>query len=265
MSFAPDAAVLADRLSDTRWHTVEVVGSTASTNADLMSLAAAEDTDVVAGSVRITTDQTGGRGRHGRAWTAPAGSSVAISAAVAVGRYADRLGWMSLLAGVAVARAVDALGLRAVLKWPNDVLIDGKKVCGILSEYAPGPDGGVAVIGIGINTDMTEDQLPVPTATSLGIATGAPVDVHTVMGNVLAELDALLYGWPDDIVALAAAYRDRCDTIGRRVRLVAPGDRDVIGTAVDVDSDGRVIVETSAGERIVATAGDVTHLRVAED
>jgi len=264
MSLAPDPQDLADRLSETRWHTIEVVESTVSTNADLMARAATEGTAEVAGVVRITTDQTGGRGRHGRTWTAPAGSSVAISAAVAVGPHADRLGWMSLLAGVAVARAVDAMGVAAVLKWPNDVLIDGAKVCGILSEYAPAPDGGVAIIGIGINTDMTPEQLPVPTATSLAIATGAPVDVQDLTATVLAQLDAVLYGWPDDIVALSAAYRDRCDTIGRRVRLVAPGDRDVIGTAVDIDADGRVIVETSAGERIVATAGDVTHLRVAD-
>ena len=265
MSPTLDAQDLADRLSDTRWHSIDVVDSTASTNADLLARAAAEGTAEIAGAVRITTDQTGGRGRHGRTWTAPAGSSVAISAAVAVGAHADRLGWMSLLAGVAVARAIDSMGVKAVLKWPNDVLVDGAKVCGILSEYAPAADGGIAIIGIGINTDMTPDQLPVPTATSLGIATGAPVDVQSLTGDVLAQLDAVLYGWPDDLIALAAAYRDRCDTIGRRVRLIAPGDQDVIGTAVDVDSDGRVILETNAGERIVATAGDVTHLRVAED
>ena len=146
---------------------------------------------------------------------------MAISAAVAVGPHADRLGWMSLLAGVAVAQAVDAMGVAAVLKWPNDVLIDGAKVCGILSEYAPAPDGGVAIIGIGINTDMTPEQLLCPPRRRWR-RHRRPVDVQDLTATVLAQLDAVLYGWPDDIVALAAAYRDRCDTIGRRVRLVAP-------------------------------------------
>ncbi|MFZ2242417.1 MAG: biotin--[acetyl-CoA-carboxylase] ligase, partial [Gordonia amarae] len=215
----------------------------------------------------IAGEQTAGRGRLDRTWASPSGASVSISMLLQPSPEFARWGWLSLLTGMAVTSALEEIapkGSTVQLKWPNDVLIDGAKVCGILSEYAPAADGGIAIIGIGINTDMTPEQLPVPTATSLGIATGAPVDIQTLAGDVLAQLDAVLYGWPDDLIALAAAYRDRCDTIGRRVRLIAPGDQDVIGTAVDVDSDGRVILETSAGERIVATAGDVTHLRVAD-
>lgn len=265
----PDAQALTVALADTCWHTIEVVDSTGSTNADLIGRANAEGARAVAGTVRMTSDQTSGRGRHARAWTAPAGSQLAISAAVAVEDATAQLGWLSLLAGVAVADAIenfDGTEVASALKWPNDVLVGGAKISGILSEYTATDDGGLAVIGIGINTDMTREQLPVPTATSLAIAAGGeePVDTTALAGNVLRSLASLLARWPEDIDAVAAAYRARTDTVGRRVRLILPDDTEVLGTAVDVDEHGRIVVEAD-GERVVAAAGDVTHLRVTED
>ena len=254
------AALDARAVDGTRWRRIEVVESTGSTNADLIARAAEPDID---GTVRITTDQTAGRGRHQRVWTAPPGGQLAVSAAWAIGGHTEQLGWLSLLTGMSAAAAIEAqTGIRPVLKWPNDVLVDDRKVAGILAEYTGTPDGGVAVVGIGINTEMTADELPVPTATSLALATGGPIDAA---GLATAYLRALSeWEWPLDLDAVAAQYRQRSDTLGRRIRLHLPGDREVVGVATDIDRDGRIVVETGDGERIVAAAGDVVHLRRAD-
>lgn len=253
-----DADALRALLSDTRWHTIEVVESTGSTNADLIERSSTED---VGGTVRITGDQTAGRGRHTRVWSAPAGAQVALSAAVPAGGRTEHLGWLSLIAGLAVAQAVEQVtGVRPTLKWPNDVLIDDRKVCGILSEYAATDTGGVAVIGSGINTAMTEDQLPVPTATSLSIVTGRAVPEAELAAAYLRSLADLLERWPGDVTGLAKLYRERSDTVGRRVRLLLPGDEEVVGIATGVDAAGRIVID-AGGREVVAAAGDVTHLR----
>lgn len=257
----PDRAALADAIEGTRFTSVEVVESTGSTNADLMARVGEPE---LPGTVRITTHQTSGRGRHARVWETPPGRQVAISVAVDVGRHTERLGWMSLLAGLAATEGIEAAtGLRPELKWPNDVLLDGRKTAGILAEYTPADSGGIAVIGIGINTRMSEDELPVPTATSLMIATGGPVDDTAVAVEYLRALSGWLDRWPDDVDALAAAYRQRCDTVGRRVRLDLPDGTEIVGAATDVDAAGRIVVD-SAGTPVVASAADVTHLRTVD-
>ncbi|MFW0795983.1 biotin--[acetyl-CoA-carboxylase] ligase [Gordonia sp. CPCC 205515] len=249
---------LRTQLSGTRWHTIEVVESTGSTNADLIERSAGEN---VAGTVRLTTDQTAGRGRHTRVWAAPAGTQVAMSAAVDAGTNTEDLGWLSLIAGLAVADAVESVtAVRPTLKWPNDVLIDDRKVSGILSEYSRTSTGGIAVIGVGVNTTMTEDQLPVPTATSLAIVTGKDVSVTDLAAAYLRRLAELLDRWPAELGSLAEAYRERSDTIGRRVRVVLPGDKEVVGTATGIDSAGRIVVDAN-GQDVIVAAADVTHLR----
>lgn len=253
-----DADHVTQGLSGTRWTAVEVVDATGSTNADLVGRAATEAID---GIVRITTEQTAGRGRHSRVWTAPAGGQLAMSAAVEVGDETDALGWLSLIAGMAAVTAVRTVtGLTSGLKWPNDVLVDGRKVAGILSEYTPTPRGGLVVIGTGLNTDMTPEQLPVPTATSVAIASGRPAPITDLAVAYLGELAALLDRWPHDVAALADSYREVSQTIGRRVRLVLPGEQEVTGTAVDVDTHGRIVVDDD-GTEVVVAAADVTHLR----
>ncbi len=137
------------------------------------------------------------------------------------------IGWLPLLAGVAV---VDVLrgtaGVDAELKWPNDVLIGGRKVVGILAEVAATAPVATVVVGIGLNVSLTEDELPVPTATSLLLEDAEVTDRTVLVRAILRELarrhrEWEAAGWKVD--ALAAAYKERCGTLGRRVRAELPG------------------------------------------
>ena len=143
----------------------------------------------------VAEEQTEGRGRLGRAWYAPAGASVLVSVNLTPSVETARLPELSLVAGVAVAEAIAAVtGVRPEVKFPNDLLIDGRKVAGILAEAR---DGRV-VLGIGINANIPEAELPdaVDTPpTSLLAATGAPVDRGRLLADVLAELERGYDAW----------------------------------------------------------------------
>ena len=176
--------------------------------------------------------------------------------------------WLSLLAGVAVADGVRRVAnLPAVLKWPNDVLIVGRKLCGILSERVDTSQGPACVVGIGINVSLDDHQLPVPSATSLAVAArehGGLLPSRTaVIATVLAVFE-LLYGRWDAQAgvdpSLAASYTERCDTIGRQVRVELSGQRSVEGIADRIDADGRLVIRTTSGSAVYG-AGDVVHLQ----
>ena len=249
------------RLAGEPWRRIDVVEETGSTNADLLARAAAGED--VRGAVLIAEAQTSGRGRHGRSWATPARSQVAMSVAVDVaGTNPDTWGWLPLLTGVAVVDAVDRVcGAPAGLKWPNDVLVGDGKLAGILAEVAaPEP---VIVIGLGVNVSLTETEAPVDTATSLRILGHPDVDRNQLAANILRELSDRIARWrsaggPDEI--LMADYRRRSVTLGSRVRATLPGDRVLVGTAIDVDELGRLVIDDGAGTTTVA-AGDITHLR----
>jgi BirA family transcriptional regulator, biotin operon repressor / biotin---[acetyl-CoA-carboxylase] ligase len=248
------------------WQLIDLKPETGSTNADLAARAKQGE---ASGSVLITDYQSAGRGRQGRTWTAPPGSGIAMSILVRPeGIDAARWTWLSLLAGLAVSDGIRRTAdLPAVLKWPNDVLVAERKVCGILSERVDTSLGAACVVGIGINVGLSEDQLPVPTATSLAIAArefGAKLPSRTaVIATVLAAFE-LLYGrWQAQAgndASLAASYTERCQTLGRPVRVVLSEQRSVQGIADRVDPDGRLVVRTDSG-RAVYGAGDVIHLQ----
>lgn len=248
------------------WQKVDLVDETGSTNADLAERARHDE---VPGTVLLTDYQSAGRGRQGRSWTAPPGSGIAMSILLRPDGIApSRWTWLSLLAGLAVSDGVRrAADLPALLKWPNDVLIANRKVCGILSERVDTPNGPACVVGIGINVRLEEDQLPVPTATSLAIAArelGRQRPSRTeVIATVLAAFE-LLYGRWDaqhgNDRSLAASYAERCDTLGRRVRVLLSEDRSVEGIADRIDEDGRLVVRNTSGSSVYG-AGDVVHLQ----
>lgn len=238
--------------------------------------------------VVATDHQTGGRGRLGRAWTVPDRASLAVSVAVPVADQAQA-GWLPLLAGLALARAVGVVSRGAGrevtprLKWPNDVLVaeDGdRKLSGILCELVTVGAGHAVVVGAGVNVDQARDELPVDTATSLALA-GVQVRREDLLvayldhlADVLADAGITqLPGSPGstsggssgpDAAAVRTAYREACSTIGRSVRVHLPTGDAVVGTAVGVDEDGALVVRTHDGTRTFA-AGDVVHVRPAED
>ena len=248
------------------WQQIDLTPETGSTNADLAARAKRGE---ASGTVLITDYQSAGRGRQGRTWTAPPRSGIAMSILVRPkGIDPARWTWLSLLAGLAVSDGIRRTAdLPAVLKWPNDVLIAERKVCGILSERVDTALGAACVVGIGINVGLDENQLPVPTATSLAIAArqfGAKLPPRTaVIATVLAVFE-LLYGrWEAQAgidASLAAAYAERCETLGRPVRVLLSEQRSVEGIADRVDQDGRLVVRTDSG-RSVYGAGDVIHLQ----
>lgn len=244
------------------WHRLDVVPETGSTNADLAARARAGEPS---GAVLVTDYQSAGRGRLGRTWTAPPGSSIAMSVLVQPHDVASsRWTWLPLLAGLAVVEALRrGAEVHAVLKWPNDVLVGGRKICGILAERVETPTGPACVLGMGLNVHLTEDELPVPTATSLAVLNPSRVmGRNPLVTTVLRAFSALYQQWEteDDDTAFAVSYVKRCDTIGRRVRVSMAGDRTLEGVAEAIDRDGALVVRTG-GAVVTVGAGDVIHLR----
>lgn len=164
------------------------------------------------------------------------------------------------MTGVGIAEGVRrATGLAAVLKWPNDVLVDDRKLCGLLAERVETPAGPAVVLGFGINVSMAAGELPVETATSL-VLEGAPADKTALMLEVLRALAEAYDQWRHDPPTLAHRYAELCGTLGQQVRVLLGGNRQVTGTAVGIDAGGGLRVRTAAGDRVYAAA-DVVHLR----
>jgi BirA family transcriptional regulator, biotin operon repressor / biotin---[acetyl-CoA-carboxylase] ligase len=251
-------ARLQRRLGDGRvWRDVRVVEETASTNADVAAAARAGEPE---GLVLLAEEQTGGRGRLARLWVSPPRAGVYVSVLLRPAPAAPTWPLLSLLAGLAVVEAVAAVGrVDARLKWPNDVLVDGRKLAGILAERV---DDAV-VLGIGINVSTKAAELPA-TGTSLAIAGGA-TDREVVAAEVLRALHRRYVGWRDTDGAgtsVLASYRQMCETIGSDVTVELPGGHVVVGVASGVDDAGRLEVRDSAdGPPQRFTAGDVTHVR----
>ena len=240
---------------------LEVLPEAGSTN-DVLRARAGDLPDL---SVVVTDDQTGGRGRLGREWVSPPGKALAISVLLRpVGLRPEAFGWFPLLAGLAMSRALTGFVPGEVeVKWPNDVLIGGEKVCGILCELLPGMTG--LVVGTGVNLTQDSAELPTETATSLALAGATDPDPDAVLAAYLTELtklyrEFLASGGDPGRSALRDEVAEACHTLGRVVRVELPGGGIVEGAAVAIDDGGRLIVESDTGRTAVA-AGDVTHLR----
>ncbi|MEV2249709.1 biotin--[acetyl-CoA-carboxylase] ligase [Streptomyces sp. NPDC050147] len=254
------------------WTSLEVVPATGSTNTDL----AARADELPEGAVLVAEEQSSGRGRLDRRWSAPARSGLFFSVLLKPGPAVpvERWGWLPLLTGVAVATGLSrAAGVDTALKWPNDLLVtvggEERKAGGILAERAGSAGsagGGGVVVGIGINVTLRADELPVPGAGSLALAGAASTDRDTVLRAVLRSLEQWYGDWrtaEGDPAAsrLQETYAAGCATLGRTVRAELPGDRSITGEAVAVDGDGRLVLATAEGMQEPVGAGDVVHLR----
>ncbi len=233
------------------WLPVEVLAAVGSTN------------DVVRGGpvpwrVVAAERQDRGRGRLGRAWTTTPGTSLAVSVLVPVPPSGP--GWVPLLTGLAVRRAVEEVsGLVTTLKWPNDVLVpsdDDRKLAGILCEWVP---EGV-VVGLGLNVGADRADLPVDTATSLRAAGHPGVDRGDLLTAYLVHLARVLREDTGPAGPSTAGYREVCATVGQAVEVHGPDGSVLRGRATAVDDEGRLALLTPAGD-VLVSAGDVVHVR----
>jgi BirA family biotin operon repressor/biotin-[acetyl-CoA-carboxylase] ligase len=214
------------------------------------------------GTVVFAETQTAGRGRLGRTWHSPPGTNLYCSIVLRPALAAARVPELALVAGLAVARAVDTVGLRALLKWPNDVLVDGRKAAGILTEMEAELERvHVVIVGIGVNVNATAEHFPEylhGKATSLAIATGAPVDRIGFAARLLAEMEACLARHHDGgFAALRPEWEDRSALTGRRVTVAGPHGA-LTGEVAGLDDDGALRLADPAGTVHRIVAGEVT-------
>ncbi len=242
------------------WHDVRVVTETGSTNADLLAEARS---GIPEGVVLAAEAQSAGRGRIGRQFVSPPRAALLFSVLLRPVSVPPAMrGWVPLLTGVAVASALSAeAAVDARLKWPNDVMVSGAKLAGILTEQS----GDAIVVGTGINVSTGREELPVPDATSLALAGAACTDRDTLLAGVLTELERWYLAWTGtrgdaSACGLRQEYQRLCATLGREVRVQLPGGTTVTGTASEVDDTGRLVVR-SAAQAVAVSAGDVVHVR----
>ncbi|MFC5290452.1 biotin--[acetyl-CoA-carboxylase] ligase [Actinokineospora guangxiensis] len=259
---ALDADTLRKALvDDGPYAALDVVATTGSTNADLMA-----DPDAQDRTVLIAEEQTEGRGRRSREWVSPPESGLYLSVLLRPTVPAAKLGALSLVAGVALVRTARHVGLMASLKWPNDLLAGASmaKCAGILAEVT----GDAVVVGIGVNVGRLPREVPAGAgglpATSFH-EEGANVDraeVALALLRSFAEVERSWRGAGGDLATsgLLAEYRANCATLGQRVRVELPGDEARQGLAVEVDAEGRLVVDVDGTARAIS-AGDVVHLR----
>ena len=241
------------------WRSLEVVPEIGSTNAALLA-AAAEDAPE--GTVLVAEHQAAGRGRLDRVWTSPPGAGITVSFLLRPDVPSARRGWLSLLTGVALAEAVGEVpGVRASLKWPNDLLAaGGAKLAGILAEVG----NGAVVVGVGLNVSTRADELP-ETGTSLALEAGRPVDRAAVLLQFLRGFERRYLLWVQALgdpvsSGLARDYLAWCSTVGADVVVTLPDGSTLEGVAESVDWDGRLVVRTAQGV-VELASGDVRHVR----
>ncbi|MDP2841491.1 MAG: biotin--[acetyl-CoA-carboxylase] ligase [Candidatus Methanoperedens sp.] len=216
------------------------------------------------GTVIIAESQTGGRGRMGRKWISPEGGiwlSVVLKPRMQP-LHAPRI---TLLAGVAVAKTIRNFGLSAKIKWPNDVLINGKKVCGILTEIGAEMDSiQYIVVGIGIDANVDTETFPEEfrdSSTSLKNELGYDINRVEFVQKLLIELESLYLKFQKEgFTSIIEEWRMMSATIGQWVKITTQS-RIMYGEAVGVDSDGALILETGEGRLEKIVAGNCEHLR----
>jgi BirA family biotin operon repressor/biotin-[acetyl-CoA-carboxylase] ligase len=228
-----------------------VLGSTQDLARELARAGAVEGTVVLAGR------QTGGRGRLGRAFVSPRGG---LYLTVILRPSLAQLRPLPIVAALAVARGLEQVaGLRTAIKWPNDVLVAGRKVCGILVESqltGEAVDWVLLGIGVNVNADMSGYPEIAAIATSAAAEAGHPVSREALAAAVLNELEELYVGAQAGR-RVQDEWRLRLETLGRRVRATS-GEAVEEGVAEDVDEDGALVLRRSDGSRVTIAAGDVT-------
>lgn len=254
-----EAALLPGRVIGSR---LVCLTETASTNTEAFRLA---EQGAPEGTVVLADRQSAGKGRLGRQWVSPGGVNLYLSVVLRPDLPPYEAPQLTFLSAVAVARAIEAeQGLQPAIKWPNDLLLNGRKVAGLLNEMNAETDRvGFVILGIGVNLNMRSEQFPgdlrTP-ATSVSLELGRPVARMAFAARLLTALDqeyARFLGSGFDPVR--EAWATRCNAYGRLVR-VEQGGRLVEGAFAGIDHDGAMLLTTVDGRQERVLSGDVTVL-----
>lgn len=250
-----------DQLTSSRvGRRLEFLKLTASTNADAFRLA--ED-GAIEGTTVLADSQTGGKGRRGRAWTSPAGVNLYCSVVLRPAIMPYEAPQLTFLSAVAVARAIELItNLAPEIKWPNDLLVSGKKVAGLLNEMSAETDGiNFVILGIGVNLNMTADQFPGDLrhpATSLLLESGTRVDRSHFTSTMLNELDRLYADFlAHGFGPVREEWERRCNASGHRVLVNDSGTECTGGQFIGIDSDGAMLLRSEDNIMHRITCGDV--------
>lgn len=256
---------IASRLQ-TKWagRTLHYFASTGSTNPDAKRFA---EEGAPHGTVVVADRQTAGRGRRGRAWESPAGKSIYFTIVVRPQFVPDKASMITLVAALAVAEAVrEETGLSAGIKWPNDVVVNGKKICGILTEMSMTPEMNeiqFLVAGVGVNVNQSsEEEFPEElrgTATSLRIEAGREFARAALLARILRRFEEgyECFGKTLDLSALRARYEEMLLGRDDRVRVLDPRG-EYTGISRGITETGELIVEKENGETALVYAGEVS-------
>ncbi|MCX6424376.1 MAG: biotin--[acetyl-CoA-carboxylase] ligase, partial [Actinobacteria bacterium] len=247
------------------WPEPRLLATTGSTNTELAAVLAGGP--VPEGTCVVAEHQSAGKGRQGRVWESPSGAGLWLSVVIDIAAVAPvHRGLLPLAAGLAIADALSEItGLEVMLKWPNDIVIDGPA-----RDGSPGPRklGGVlieaadqAIVGCGVNVSGAVTELPTPQATSLFLEGAPPVDRGRLLAAELSHLRRRVTQWRAGL-GLFGDYRERCLSLGRSVQVLLPGGEVLVGVATAISPDGQLVVTDSQGNTRSVAAGDVIHATI---
>ena len=233
-----------------------------STNNEIKRRAVGEVPD---GLTVVAGEQTGGRGRRGRSFVSPPGKGLYLSALLKPDCPLGEVPALTAWSAVAVCDAIEELcGVRPGIKWPNDVILEGRKLCGILTELELEADTGelgYVVVGLGLNVSQTEADFGpevAPLAISLAQALGRAPRRAEVAAAVLDALDGMYAAFPEQREDWLARYRAGCLTLDRQVRLLRPGRVEETAFAEGIDDDFALVVRRPDGRRESVSSGEVS-------
>ena len=257
--------------SKTLNHTLFVFEELASTNTFALELG---KNSIVQGTVVLADRQTAGKGRLQRSWFSPPGTNIYGSLIFSFNLPLQAIGWIPLMAGVAIAQAIEGhTEIDITLKWPNDILIEERKVGGILCEsFKRSPTETCVVIGFGINVNLSESAFPKnleQTATSLQTHSKHPLDRHHLLKSIITTLEQ---GWKALIThgpqACQLAYSSRCSTLGQQIQVLFPDGSKLEGQAQSIGELGQLQMIPSSSDskgqsaRVLDVhAGDILHIK----
>ncbi len=233
---------------------------TETTNDDAWTLI---DGGVYEGTVVITDKQTAGKGRGGRSWVSVPGKSLTASLILKPEMESRFAGWFPLMTGVAIVDTFAELGLTAELKWPNDILVNNKKMGGILCESrVQGQTLDWVVIGIGLNINEQDNELPEDlNATSFFIENGSSIQRELVLAMILNSLEQLYISLKEtqETFTLATQWTDHCNHVHKTVKFES-GNESLLGEFIGINEDGAAIIKINSNEKTFSS-GDIHLIR----